>query len=91
MKGKSLVNTTIKHSIKGRVRLSSKELVYLKNQKNIIEKEILENKYINSAILNNITGSILVTYDSISIEEVHNYVDKVINKYSVSIYEQKKN
>lgn len=90
MKGKSLVNTTIKHSIKGRVRLSSKELVYLKNQKNIIEKEILENKYINSAILNNITGSILVTYDSISIEEVHNYVDKVINKYSVSIYEQKK-
>ncbi|MDO4535123.1 MAG: heavy metal translocating P-type ATPase [Clostridium perfringens] len=90
MKGNLLINTTIKHSIKGRLRLVSDKIKFLESYKSEIENTLKNNDYIKVAYLNPITGSILVEYDySFSKDSTKEIVDKVLNKYSVAISEEK--
>lgn len=91
MKGNSLINTTIKHCIKGRLRLVARELKYLHSYKKEIEEKILENDYVNSVEINNTTGSILITYDvGITSNEAKEKIDRLLNDYSLAISEEKK-
>ncbi len=90
MKGNLLINTTIKHSIKGRLRLVSDKIKFLQSYKGEIEGTLKNNDYIKTAYLNPITRSILVEYDySFSRDSAKEIVDKVLNKYSVAISEEK--
>ena len=90
MKGNLLINTTVKHSIKGRLRLVSDKIKFLQSYKEEIENTLKINDYIKTAYLNSITGSILIEYDcSFSRDSAKEIVDKILNKYSVAISEEK--
>ncbi|MGL5616426.1 MAG: heavy metal translocating P-type ATPase [Sarcina sp.] len=90
MKGSSLINTMVKHSMKGRLRLYAKELKYLENYKAVLKKEIEKNDYIRLVTLNPVTGSILINYSDSSENEIKDFIDKAINKYSVAVSEERK-
>ncbi len=90
MKGNRVINTVVKHSIKGRLRLFSNNIKYLGAYKDEIERSLDENKSIKTASLNPITGSILIEYDpSVFKDHIQEIVDRVLNKYSLAISEVK--
>lgn len=90
MKGNAVINTVVKHSIKGRLRLFSNSIKYLGDYKEIIEKTLNENDVIKLASLNPITGSILIEYNPLAYkDDIQEIVHRVLNKYSLAISQVK--
>lgn len=82
-----LLNSIIKHSIKGRLRLKCNGIKYANKYIDEFRDSILKNKNIYNVEINTVTGSILVNYkEELSENSIKEYIDAVINTYALNIF-----
>ncbi|MGL5647583.1 MAG: heavy metal translocating P-type ATPase [Clostridium sp.] len=82
-----LLNSIIKHSIKGRLRLKCNGVKHINKYIDEFRDSILKNKNIYNVEVNTITGSILVNYKGeLSENSIKEYIDAVVNTYALNIF-----
>ncbi|WP_022819446.1 heavy metal translocating P-type ATPase [Fusobacterium russii] len=83
----NLLSCQIIHRIRGRIRIKSKALKYISPRlKNEIEKQLLQVKYIKSAEITLITGTILLYFEDISLSD-QNLISLIQNTLNSHIFE----
>lgn len=76
------------HKIRGRVRIKSRALKYLGRLKAEIEEQLEQVRYIDSAKISSITGTIVIYFDDISVtdDNLISLIQNTLNVYLVEIY-----
>lgn len=89
---KYLLHFDVVHKIRGRARLKSKVLKYLGKLTPIIEDHLKQVKYIKSAKINPINGSLIIKYDDVNVstDNLINLIQNTLNAYLVEIYQNEK-
>ena len=91
MKDNNLLSCEIVHRLRGRIRIKSKAFKFVgKVLKFEIEKQLLQVKYIKSAEINLVTGSILIYFEDISLSD-QNLINLIQNTLNAHIFEICKN
>ena len=95
MKGRTnghLLYCEVVHKIRGRVRIRSKALKFLGRLKNEIEEQLEQVRYIESAKISSITGTIVIYFDDISVtdDNLISLIQNTLNVYLVEIYRNEK-
>ena len=91
MKDNNLLSCEIVHRLRGRIRIKSKAFKFVgKILKSEIEKQLLQVKYIKSAEINLVTGSILIYFEDISLSD-QNLINLIQNTLNAHIFEICKN
>ena len=91
MKDNNLLSCEIVHRLRGRIRIKSKAFKFVgKVLKSEIEKQLLQVKYIKSAQINLVTGSILIYFEDISLSD-QNLINLIQNTLNAHIFEICKN
>ena len=87
-----LLSCEVVHKIRGRIRIKSRALKYLGNMKQNIEKQLEEVRYINSAKISSITGTIVIYFTDITVTEENliALLQNTLNVYLVEIYKNEK-
>lgn len=76
------------HKIRGRVRIKSRALKYLGRLKPEIEEQLEQVRYIKSAKISPITGTIVIYFDDITVtdDNLISLIQNTLNVYLVEIY-----
>ncbi|MCY7008789.1 heavy metal translocating P-type ATPase [Fusobacterium simiae] len=91
MKNDNLLACEIVHRLRGRIRIKSNAFKYIGNSLKLeIEKQLLQVKYIESAKITIITGTILIYFEDISLSE-QNLISLIQNTLNSHIFEICKN
>ena len=94
MKDNNLLSCEIVHRLRGRIRIKSKAFKFVgKVLKSEIEKQLLQVKYIKSAEINLVTGSILIYFEDISLSDQNliNLIQNTLNSHIFEICKNEKN
>lgn len=91
MKGRTnghLLYCEVVHKIRGRVRIKSKALKYLGKLKNEVEKQLEQVRYIESAKISSVTGTVVIYFDDINVtdDNLIALIQNTLNVYLVEIY-----
>lgn len=91
MKGRTnshLLYCEVIHKIRGRVRIKSRALKFLGRLKNEIEKQLEQVRYIESAKISAVTGTVVIYFDDISVtdDNLISLIQNTLNVYLVEIY-----
>lgn len=91
MKGRTnshLLYCEVIHKIRGRVRIKSRALKFLGRLKNEIEKQLEQVRYIESAKISAMTGTVVIYFDDISVtdDNLISLIQNTLNVYLVEIY-----
>lgn len=91
-KSNYLLSCEIKHRIRGRIRIYSKALKYLGNVKEEIEGQLLQVRYIQSVRISEITGTIVIYFEDISLTDQNliSLLQNTLNAYLVEIHKNEK-
>lgn len=95
MKGRTnghLLYCEVVHKIRGRVRIKSKALKYLGKLKNEVEKQLEQVRYIESAKISSVTGTVVIYFDDINVtdDNLIALIQNTLNVYLVEIYKNEK-
>lgn len=95
MKGRTnghLLYCEVVHKIRGRVRIKSKALKYLGKLKNEVEKQLEQVRYIESAKISSVTGTVVIYFDDINVTDDNLIVliQNTLNVYLVEIYKNER-
>lgn len=95
MNGRSdghLLYCEVVHKIRGRIRIKSKSLKYLGRLKTEIENQLEQVKYIKSAKISSITGTVVIYFDDINVtdDNLIAFIQNTLNVYLVEIYKNEK-
>ena len=86
-KNKNLLSCHIIHRLRGRIRIKSMALKYISNNlKDEIEQQLLHVKFINSAQISTVTGTILIYFEDISLSD-QNLISLIQNTLNAHIVE----
>lgn len=87
-----LLSCEVVHKIRGRIRIKSRALKYLGNMQQNIEKQLGEVRYISSAKVSKITGTIVIYFTDITVTEENliALLQNTLNVYLVEIYKNEK-
>lgn len=89
----NLLSCQIIHRIRGRIRIKSKALKYISlSLKDEIEKQLLQVKYINSAEISIITGTILLYFEDVSLSDQNliSLIQHTLNSHIIEICSNEK-
>ena len=80
------------HKIRGRVRIKSKALKYLGKLKNEVEKQLEQVRYIESAKISSVTGTVVIYFDDINVtdDNLIALIQNTLNVYLVEIYKNER-
>ena len=83
-----LLSCNTVHKIRGRIRIKSKALKYLGSLKVEVENRLKEVKYIKSAEISSVTGTVLIYYNDVNVteENIISLIQNTLNTYLVEIY-----
>lgn len=95
MKGRTsghLLYCEVVHKIRGRVRIKSKALKYLGRLKSEVEKQLEQVRYIESAKISSVTGTVVIYFDDINVtdDNLIALIQNTLNVYLVEIYKNEK-
>ena len=95
MKGRTnghLLYCEVVHKIRGRVRIKSKALKYLRKLKNEVEKQLEQVRYIESAKISSVTGTVVIYFDDINVtdDNLIALIQNTLNVYLVEIYKNER-
>ena len=95
MKGRTnghLLYCEVVHKIRGRVRIKSKALKYLGKLKNEVEKQLEQVRYIESAKISSVTGTVVIYFDDIKVtdDNLIALIQNTLNVYLVEIYKNER-
>lgn len=95
MKGRTnghLLYCEVVHKIRGRVRIKSKALKYLEKLKNEVEKQLEQVRYIESAKISSVTGTVVIYFDDINVtdDNLIAFIQNTLNVYLVEIYKNER-
>lgn len=95
MKGRTnghLLYCEVVHKIRGRVRIKSKALKYLGKLKNEVEKQLEQVRYIESAKISSVTGTVVIYFDNINVtdDNLIALIQNTLNVYLVEIYKNER-
>ena len=95
MKGRTnghLLYCEVVHKIRGRVRIKSKALKYLEKLKNEVEKQLEQVRYIESAKISSVTGTVVIYFDDINVtdDNLIALIQNTLNVYLVEIYKNER-
>jgi cation-transporting P-type ATPase C len=95
MKGRTnghLLYCEVVHKIRGRVRIKSKALKYLGKLKNEVEKQLEQVRYIESAKISSVTGTVVIYFDDINVtdDNLIALIQNTLNVYLVEIYKNER-
>ena len=95
MKGRTnghLLYCEVVHKIRGRVRIKSKALKYLGKLKNEVEKQLEQVRYIESAKISSVTGTVVIYFDDINVtdDNLIALIENTLNVYLVEIYKNER-
>ena len=91
MKNDNLLTCEIVHRLRGRIRIKSKAFKYVGNSlKSEIEKQLLQVRYIKSVEISLITGTILIYFEDVSLND-QNLINLIQNTLNSHIFEICKN
>lgn len=95
MKGRTnghLLYCEVVHKIRGRVRIKSKALKYLGKLKNEVEKQLEQVRYIESAKISGVTGTVVIYFDDINVtdDNLIALIQNTLNVYLVEIYKNER-
>lgn len=95
MKGRTnghLLYCEVVHKIRGRVRIKSKALKYLGKLKNEVEKQLEQVRYIESAKISSVTGTVVIYFDDINVtdDNLIAFIQNTLNVYLVEIYKNER-
>ena len=80
------------HKIRSRVRIKSRALKYLGRLKKEIEEQLEQVRYIESARISSITGTVVIYFDDINVtdDNLISLIQNTLNVYLVEIYRNEK-
>lgn len=80
------------HKIRGRIRIKSRALKYLGRLKKEIEEQLEQVRYIESARISSITGTVVIYFDDINVtdDNLISLIQNTLNVYLVEIYRNEK-
>lgn len=80
------------HKIRGRVRIKSRALKYLGRLKKEIEEQLEQVRYIESARISSVTGTVVIYFDDINVtdDNLISLIQNTLNVYLVEIYRNEK-
>ncbi len=89
---KYLLSCEVVHKIRGRIRIKSKALKYLGSLKKEIENQFEQVRYIKSASISGVTGTVLIYFDDVSVTDDNfiSLIQNTLNTYLVEIYKNEK-
>lgn len=95
MKGRTnghLLYCEVVHKIRGRVRIKSKALKYFGKLKNEVEKQLEQVRYIESAKISSVTGTVVIYFDDINVtdDNLIALIQNTLNVYLVEIYKNER-
>lgn len=95
MKGRTnghLLYCEVVQKIRGRVRIKSKALKYLGKLKNEVEKQLEQVRYIESAKISSVTGTVVIYFDDINVtdDNLIALIQNTLNVYLVEIYKNER-
>lgn len=93
MKNDNLLACEIVHRIRGRIRIKSRAFKYIgASLKSEIEKQLVQVKYIESVEISLITGTILIYFEDVSLNEQNliNLIQNTLNSHIFEIYKNEK-
>ena len=95
MKGRTnghLLYCEVVHKIRGRVRIKYKALKYLGKLKNEVEKQLEQVRYIESAKISSVTGTVVIYFDDINVtdDNLIALIQNTLNVYLVEIYKNER-
>lgn len=87
-----LLYSEVIHKIRGRVRIKSRALKCLGKLKPIIEEHLEQVRYIKSAKISPVTGTIVIYYDDVNISDdiLISLIQNTLNAYLVEIYQNER-
>ena len=87
-----LLYCEVVHKIRGRVRIKSKALKYLGKLKNEVEKQLEQVRYIESAKISSVTGTVVIYFDDINVtdDNLIALIQNTLNVYLVEIYKNER-
>lgn len=87
-----LLYCEVVHKIRGRIRIKSKALKYLGTMKSKIEEQLEQVRYIKSAKISSITGTVVIYFDDVNVtdENIISLIQNTLNVYLVEIYKNEK-
>lgn len=87
-----LLHCDIRHRIRGRIRIFSEALKYLGPLREEIEAQLLQVRYIDSVKISQITGTIVIYFEDISLTDQNliSLLQNTLNAYLVEIYKNEK-
>lgn len=87
-----LLSCEVVHKIRGRIRIKSRALKYLGSMQQNIEKQLEEVRYISSAKVSKVTGTIVIYFTDITVteENLTALLQNTLNVYLVEIYKNEK-
>lgn len=80
------------HKIRGRIRIKSRALKYLGRLKKEIEEQLEQVRYIESARISSVTGTVVIYFDDINVtdDNLISLIQNTLNVYLVEIYRNEK-
>ena len=87
-----LLYCEVVHKIRGRVRIKSKALRYLGRLKKDIEEQLEQVRYIKSANISTVTGTVVIYFDDINVtdDNLIALIQNTLNVYLVEIYKNER-
>lgn len=87
-----LLSCEVVHKIRGRIRIKSRALKHLGSMQQNIEKQLEEVRYISSAKVSKVTGTIVIYFTDITVteENLTALLQNTLNVYLVEIYKNEK-
>lgn len=87
-----LLSCEVIHKIRGRIRIRSKALKYLGNLRKEVEKQLEQVRYIKSAKISRITGTVVIYFDDVTVTEDNliALLQNTLNVYLVEIYKNER-
>lgn len=93
MKNNNLLSCEIVHRLRGRIRIRANALKYVGKLKTEIEKQLIQVKYIKSAEITLITGTVLIYFEDISLSDQNlvSLLQNTLNSHIIEICNNQKN
>ena len=87
-----LLSCEVIHKIRGRIRIRSKALKYLGSLRKEVEKQLEQVRYIKSAKISRVTGTVVIYFDDVTVTEDNliALLQNTLNVYLVEIYKNER-
>ncbi|MCG8573087.1 MAG: cation-translocating P-type ATPase [Spirochaetes bacterium] len=91
-KSSHILSCVVKHQLPGRIRIYCEALRFLVEEGDTLENDFQALFGIQSAKITPVTRSILIYYDSDTLneEEIIEYISRIIAKYSIKVYKEER-